>query len=138
MYFLLLYTLTIAIPGTNYSHLPVAFSKLPEFAIQKNQQLTELDYLGREYILSFDLQLSTVAGSTWQNILHLTLGGDNSVYGDRTPALWLKDSKLYVASAISGNKDKNKFINPPLQAGAWMHVEISQTLRSNKVRLIIC
>ena len=67
------------------------------------------------------------------NILHLTLGGDDSVYGDRNPAVWFENKGIHIVSSISGNKHNFKNIKPPLQAGKWMHFKISQILIDNKV-----
>ena len=43
----------------------------------------------------------------WGSLVHIGLGGDNSVYGDRYPAIWFSPNslQLYIASAINGNKD---------------------------------
>ena len=72
--------------------------------------------------------------NSYLNILHLTIGGDNSVWGDRTPAVWLFRNKGFlISSAISGNYNNDKLIYPPTQAGKWMHFEISQILTKNKV-----
>lgn len=41
------------------------------------------------------------------NILHIGLGADNGVYGDRTPGIWFlsNTTRLYISNAINGNKD---------------------------------
>ena len=114
-------------------HLSVVFNNPQEFDIKNNNLVTELDVLGQEYILSFDLLLSSVNSDTYQNILHLTLGGDNGVYVDRTPGVWLyKDQGFLIDSAINGIKNKGKYIYPPIQADEWIHFEISQQLIDNK------
>eukprot|EP00091_Calanus_sinicus_P022274 TRINITY_DN6973_c0_g1_i1.p1 TRINITY_DN6973_c0_g1~~TRINITY_DN6973_c0_g1_i1.p1 ORF type:complete len:137 (+),score=33.99 TRINITY_DN6973_c0_g1_i1:66-476(+) len=87
--------------------IPVVYNNPQEFEIKNKNLVTELDILGQEYILSFDLLLASVDFDTYQNIIHLTLGGDNSVYGDRTPGLWLyKDEGFLIDSAIDGVKTK--------------------------------
>ena len=95
--------------------------------------MTELAFLGKEYILSFDLLLNTVELSGYQSILHLTIGGDHAMYGDRTPGVWLNSNWFHIASAINGNSNKYKDISPQLQAGNWMQFEISQTLMNSTV-----
>ena len=72
--------------------------------------------------------------SSTLSIIHLTLGGDNGVYGDRNPAVWLHRNGFAIRTAINGNKDTAKDIFPPLEAGKWMHFEMSQTLVKNKVK----
>ena len=59
-----------------------------EFIIQRNNLVTKLDFLGKEYKLSFHIFI-TKLDSGVMNILHLTIGGDSSKYGDRTPLVSL-------------------------------------------------
>ena len=118
--------------------LSEVYNNPQEFEIKNNNLVTELDVLGQEYILSFDLLLASVDFDTYQNIIHLTLGGDNSVYGDRTPGVWLyKDEGFMINSAINGIKNKGKYIYPPIQADKWIHFEISQKLIDNKAWLLL-
>ena len=41
----------------------------------------------------------------WGSILHLTTGGDDQVYGDRTPGLFFNEGEtsLYIDSAVNGH-----------------------------------
>lgn len=58
------------------------------------------------YELSFQIRpFGVVRG--WSNIIHVTTGGNNEKYGDRTPAVFFhsETTKLRVCSAISGNKN---------------------------------
>ena len=108
------------------------FQKLSEFPPYKNQQVSTLEFLGKQYIVSFDFLFFRL-GNNYQSILHLTIGSDNSVYGDRTPAVWLINNGFHIASAISGNSNNYKNIHPPLAAKRWMRFEISQIWKNNKV-----
>jgi hypothetical protein len=69
----------------------------------------------------------------WTNALHLTIGEGLSNYGDRTPAIFFHPAnKMYVSSAVNGNKDfvKSHINRPPVNQ--WTTLEISQQLISGK------
>ena len=51
-------------------------------------------------------------------------------YGNRVPAVFVLNDKLYIVSAISG--DPNKFFDVPTTVGKWMKIEICQHLMNNK------
>ena len=47
---------------------------------------------GKEFTVQFDLVIKTLNGhftGAWQNIIHLTIGGNGGVLGQRIPAVWL-------------------------------------------------
>jgi len=104
----------------------IAFKKAEEFAITKNNKLGEIS-LGRQYILTFQLFLTNAnSGSGYKSVIHLTIGGDNVEYGDRTPALWVYGgTQLHFGSAIDGNKDYS-FTTPAISLNTWYSIEISQ------------
>jgi len=65
----------------------------------------------------------------YRNILHVGLGGDSSVYGDRVPAIFFqpKTTRLHICSAIDGHKNFNRFGNtPPLPMNKWSNIEVGQ------------
>ena len=110
------------------------FNTDSEFIIARNQQLTELEYLGKEYRITFELFI-TQYGSGYQSVLHLTTGGDDSAYGDRTPGVWLyNDNVVHVASAINGQANMYKNLLPMIEPGKWIHFEITQTLMGTQVQ----
>ena len=107
-------------------------------AIAKNKLFTTLPYVGKEYRVKFDL-FPTVFRRGWSNVIHFSVNGDVSQYGDRIPAVYFPDSSstatsnvLHICSAVNG--DKNHCHNPPwprLQRNIWSTVEIAQTKVSN-------
>ena len=101
--------------------------------IKQNNQLVLLEYLGKEYKISFEVFAGHFKEDAYQSVIHFTLGGNSDNYGDRTPAVWIKnDKKVTIASAISG--DKNAFDDICcLVAQKWTKIEISQTLVDGKV-----
>ena len=61
--------------------------------------------LTRGWDVSFEITpFGTVSG--WSNIMHATTGGDDDVYGARTPGIWFISgtTKLRICSAINGDK----------------------------------
>ena len=101
----------------------------------KNQLITELPYIGKQYNISFDLLITKFDTTEYQSVLRLTLGGNINAYGDRAPAVWVhKDKYLHVTSSINGNKNLWYNVqNVPLVENKWYKIEISQTLMDGKV-----
>ena len=76
--------------------------------MEKNKQLDELPYIGKEFSVSFELFLDNLpaADVPYANVLHIGLGADNTVMGDRNPAVWVTGGKeIHITSSISGNKN---------------------------------
>ena len=106
--------------------------------LAKNKLITELPYLGKQYKISFDLLITKLdfSSSDFLSIIHFTLGQDVSVYGDRTPGVWVyKDKALTVASAVNGNRNFAFNTAPPniINENVWHKVQLSQTLLDGKV-----
>eukprot|EP00092_Neocalanus_flemingeri_P072976 GFUD01089935.1.p1 GENE.GFUD01089935.1~~GFUD01089935.1.p1 ORF type:complete len:181 (+),score=16.01 GFUD01089935.1:85-627(+) len=99
-------------------------------------QIALLPYIAKTYSVSFDVLINNLGNSSYNSIIHFTIGADNSVYGDRTPAVWLYGGiGFLICSAINGNKDKCYTDPIQRQVGVWYHVEISQYLTTgNKLR----
>ena len=119
--------------------------------LRRNQLITVVPFIGREYTITFDLFFNTYEGKhDHYSILHFTRTGDAANYGDRNPALWTsKDNYIQVASGVDGNhnywyKDSRQpsknFINAdkPFPLKKWIPIKISQTLVSKKVCLFFC
>merc|ERR1719315_890070 len=104
-----------------------------EIKLEKNKQLDELPYIGKEFSVSFELFLDNypAADVPYANVLHLTLGADGKVMGDRNPGVWVKPSKeIHITSSISGNR--NSWENYPIETGNWNKIEINQKLVDEK------
>eukprot|EP00092_Neocalanus_flemingeri_P011195 GFUD01012059.1.p1 GENE.GFUD01012059.1~~GFUD01012059.1.p1 ORF type:complete len:239 (+),score=25.94 GFUD01012059.1:75-791(+) len=104
--------------------------------IKRSNQIALLPYIAKTYSVSFDVLINNLGNSSYNSIIHFTIGADNSVYGDRTPAVWLYGGiGFLICSAINGNKDKCYTDPIQRQVGVWYHVEISQYLTTgNKLR----
>ena len=106
------------------------------YAISKNNQRFLLDFLDKEYKISFEVFISQVKTDLFQSVIHFTLGGNHDKYGDRIPAVWISNNKaVHIASAISGNKNSHDKVCC-VKEGKWTKIEISQTMRGSKVQLL--
>ena len=113
----------------------VQFSQSWPYDLKKNNQITVLPFLGKEYRLLFELKVTKFGTEAHQSVIHLTLGGNAEKYGDRTPGVWITNTKLFgIASAISGNLNSYQDLPTVLEENKWIRVEISQTLMDEKVR----
>ena len=111
----------------------MVFEKSPKFIIERNNLVTVLEHLGKEFIISFDLLLHKIYAANYMSILHLTNGANCCFYGTRTPAVWLLNDGFTVVSAINGIGNNYNHIRPSVKPGTWVHFEISQTKIDNKV-----
>ena len=103
--------------------------------LKKNNLLTVLPYIGREFKISFDILVSKF-GPGWQSVIHFTTDGNHGIYGYRIPGLWVfQDKTLSIRSALNGNEHVYTH-QPVLEVEKWINVEISQILFENKARQI--
>ena len=115
-------------------NLPIVFKKAEQFAIQRNNLLGELPFIGKQFIISFQLFITASAVGELENIIHFTIGGDWQNLGDRTPVLWLtRGMRLYVGSAINRVPDYNMETSFSLSLNTWHDIEISQLMLGSEV-----
>ena len=72
--------------------------------VTRNYLYEVIPVLHKQWSLSVEINPSgTVAG--WSNIVHVGLGGNVEVYGDRTPGIWFNpgNSSIAIASAVNGH-----------------------------------
>jgi hypothetical protein len=70
-----------------------------EMSIRKNNLITTLPFIGKEYKISFDLFVSKFQVSGYhRSVIHFTTGGNHGKYGDRTPGIWIINKKLSIVS----------------------------------------
>ena len=78
--------------------------------VAQGKLVQEIQSWGKLYTVEFEITIFN-SGESWINVFHFTTGSDNSNYGDRIPAMWIKRNsgsdagRFHIASAISGNKD---------------------------------
>ena len=103
-----------------------------ELVVEKDNLITELPFIGKEYRISFDVFISEY-GTGWQSVIHFTVDGDIAKYGDRIPGVFIyQDKKMYIASAINGNRNYVYGHTTVIPKGKWSQVEISQKLINSK------
>ena len=102
--------------------------------VVRNNLHQTLPVLHKQYRLSVEIQPSGTVAS-YGSIVRVGLGGDNGIYGDRTPAIFFRPSStaLDIASAVNGDKN---YLAPGLLAHAlplnkWTKLEVSQTRESD-------
>ena len=69
----------------------------------------------------------------WTSVIHLTVDGDRTSYGDRTPGVWFQpDNYMYFSSALNGLIDGASISTVRTQLMEWTKVKISQQLIDEK------
>jgi len=109
-----------------------------------SSQLGEVDFLGEEYTITFQLLLTAgtpaPTSSTAGSIIHFTIGGNCcGVPGDRTPALWVYNgTEIVLRSTIDGQANygilPGQFPDlPAISLNTWHTVEISQLSNGSEI-----
>ena len=112
------------------------YSLREEHRITRNQLLTTILLLKKEWKLSFDFKANNLKGL--QQILHLTVGGkgagSEANYGDRTPAIWTHSSKGFlVSSSVGGKSSFSKYFKTLPSAGEWINIEVVQQMEASEI-----
>eukprot|EP00091_Calanus_sinicus_P006149 TRINITY_DN1675_c0_g1_i14.p1 TRINITY_DN1675_c0_g1~~TRINITY_DN1675_c0_g1_i14.p1 ORF type:complete len:198 (-),score=30.19 TRINITY_DN1675_c0_g1_i14:147-716(-) len=110
------------------------FVKAKPFALTKNNLVTELPFLGKEYQLTFELKVTKFGAVDTRSVIHLSAtGADCCNVGDRVPAVWItKDKKFHIAATVNGIGNYYQDVPTVLEENKWILVEISQTLVDGK------
>ena len=93
--------------GMNFHFHPNTFC----LDVVKDKVVQEIQNWGKVYTVEFEITIIN-SGEGWINVFHITAGNaDNSNYGDRIPAMFIKKYSnseagyFHIASSINGNKD---------------------------------
>ena len=110
-----------------------AFSFVNEQEIKRDNLLTTLPVLKKEWRVSFEFKATEEIKDGFSQILHMTIGGMgaglNAKYGDRTPAVWTHSTKgLLVVSAVGGKVGYSKYFKPLPTLGEWVKIKVGQEL----------
>jgi len=96
--------------------------------LTRNKIVNTLPYVHEEYRVSFDVFVREIKENLeWQSILHLSIGENCKVPGDRIPGVWLnKNGRLHVASAVNGKT--NHVYNTPsaFPLNKWVSIVVEQ------------
>merc|ERR1711962_345114 len=106
-----------------------------ELTLTKSNLLTTLPTLPREWMVEFLFKPTNLDNPDWTNIFHMTIGGDTTNIGDRTPAVFFRPSNgLQVCSTIK--EVPNLHVNLPAPTVAkWTKIRISQEMQKGKIML---
>ena len=99
--------------------------------LKKNTQVGTLSKLCKQHTISFDVK-PTAFADEWHSVFHLTLGGNEAIYGDRVPGVWFRPSStsaatsaLHICAPINGIKN-DCFNTQQFQKNQWISVKIKQ------------
>ena len=111
----------------------ILYNKISIFDTTKNNQMTILPYLGKEYVVLFELLINKIPLEV-ASVLHFSSDDKNSTeYRVRSPAVWVTpDKEISFSLAINGNWNKWSNIAGAVE-GQWTRIEIAQTPTNEKV-----
>ena len=101
------------------------------FRPKRGNVVTTLSIWPKEYEIKFDF-FPFFLPDSFVNIFHVSKGGNNNIYGDRSPSIYAKGGSepfLHICSAINGNK--NYCQNYNISSNTWTSLMISQKKTSN-------
>ena len=104
--------------------------------------MATLSKLGSEWRVVFEFKPTEyLYGSHrgWTSLLHLTIGGDNSQHGDRTPAIFFNPRfGIYICSTVGQDYDYCQNSSPLRPTpGIWTNIEIGQRENGNRLSYYI-
>ncbi|XP_047125639.1 uncharacterized protein LOC101241849 [Hydra vulgaris] len=104
-----------------------------QFKIKKNHLVKTLHKLLKEYELSFELLLTSYTKYTFTNIIHLTIGDNENIYGARIASLFIRMGS-YGHFGFSLNNKINEHLESDnlFQLNNWTTIKISQIHVENK------
>ena len=105
-----------------------SYSLSREHLLRKNNLLTTLPTLGKEWVLSFEINPEGFTHRSYAQVVQLTIGGKANAVGDRTPAIWFHRTRgVYIVTTANGIANVKKFFSDKLPApGEWTKFEIMQ------------
>ena len=114
-----------------------AFSLDKVQEIAKNNLLTTLPQMTKEWKVSLEVNPTDYTFSSYANVLHLTIGGkglgSSANVGDRIPAIWIHKTRgVMISSALNGKASYTKTYKMIPPVGEWTKIEVSQTLIESK------
>ena len=107
------------------------------FTLTKENLLTTLPILPREWMVEFMFKPTNYDNPGWTSIFRMTIGGDRENLGDRNPAVFFNPSRgLMIVNSLNDNKDD--YIDLPAPTiDKWTKIRISQEMVNEKIKLRI-
>ena len=99
------------------------FSLPSEHILKKNTLLKTLPTLAKEWKVTFDFKPTNYNYRGPAQVLQMTIGGKVGNIGDRTPALWMHNTRgVYIVTALSGKAAVGKYIKKKPSIDEWTKV----------------
>ena len=103
---------------------------MEETEITKSNLLTTLPVLKKEWRVSFEFKANSIKSGLDQ-IFHMTIDGKGigkgSKNGERTPAVWMHNTKgLLIISTVGTKISYPTYSKPVPTPGQWVNIEIGQ------------
>uniref|UniRef100_A0A7M5UL06 Cnidarian restricted protein n=1 Tax=Clytia hemisphaerica TaxID=252671 RepID=A0A7M5UL06_9CNID len=130
----------LGIPENNHGQEAVTFVGEQEIALPRHFRLGVIPVLSPEWIFRFSIRFHSLdyvgdGSFSYCTVLHLTKGGNNDVYGDRTPSITIGGNptlnEMKISAPVNGNKSYRQNIPFTLAVNETMDVEIHQRYISN-------
>ena len=103
-----------------------------------NRLVAVLYKLPKEYQLSFEFKLTQYGTNELNSILLLTIGGNGTVYGDRTPAIFISsEGYLQFCFGINGDVNKQIIHTTKLLLDDWTKIKVTQIVSESKLNFMI-
>ncbi|XP_065663221.1 uncharacterized protein LOC136085755 isoform X2 [Hydra vulgaris] len=99
----------------------------------KGKLIAEIPVLSKEYFVSLDFNPHKF-DSGLHNVIHFTIGSDNSKYGDIMPGIWSNakgNGVLDIASPIDRYVDVHTFSTNPFEVNRWSNIVIYQVFNGS-------
>ena len=111
------------------------FSHEDELNLTRNNLLTTLPVLPREWMVDFMFKPTNMTTRAFVNILHLTDKDRNTrSYGGRIPAVWLNANGAFHIECSKNNTGNRGYSLPAPQVGKWTQITFIQENLSGKLR----
>ena len=106
-----------------------AFSLDGKTEMAKNNLLTTLPKMTKEWKVSLEVNPTDYSFSSYANVLHLTIGGkglgSSAKVGDRIPAIWIHKTRgVMISSALNGKAAYTKTYKVIPSVREWTKIEV--------------
>ena len=102
--------------------------------IEKSNLIDIIPSLSPAWYVSFEI--NPYSGGDWLSVVHFTISGSRSKYGDRVPEVLMHYSRLYIYNAVNGHIS-HTYVSNPLTFNKYTRVEISQKPDSSDASVIL-
>ena len=109
------------------------FGHPTQFALIKNNLLTTIPSLTKEWVVEFSFKPTNSQHEGWTTIFHMTKGGEWD-YGIRTPAVFYHPGYCLQVTSVVNNNVNFYNLFPAPTVGEWTKIRVSQELLDYKLK----